>query len=132
MKIQLTERDLKLTKAQRAKVERWLDLILARYGERIDHLKVGLGGPDDDGCSQVTISIRMKPKLVRVEDSDSDIFVAIDRAAQRAARSVARAIERDGRWENAEAAPSVAIPRTSSVRIPRLKPLGRRKRVVTS
>jgi len=123
MKIQISVRDLELTKAQRAKVERRVGLILARYGERIESLKVGFAGPGNDGCSEVAITVRMKPKLVRAADSDTDLFVALDRAAQRAARSVARAIARDG-WSDDTNAPAVV---TSRIR-PLAKLAVRRKR----
>ena len=36
---------------------------------------------------------------MRVEHTDADLFVALDRAADRASRSVARALEREREWE---------------------------------
>jgi len=101
MKLQIDVRDMKLTKLQRAKVERRLLLILGRYGERIDRLKVRLAGPRGDRYAQLAIEVRMKPRLVRAEHADADIFIALEHAAQRAARSVARAIAREGWWDEA-------------------------------
>jgi ribosomal subunit interface protein len=98
MKIQIQLSKMKLTKAQRAKVEQKLDLILARYGDRIDRLKVKLIG---GAQSQVEIEVRMKARLVSTEHSDTSMFVALDHAAQRVARSVARAISQEGWWEGA-------------------------------
>jgi len=100
MKIEIRLRDMKLTKLQRARVERRLTLVLARYGERIDRLRVGVVGPRGDGYTQLAIEVRMKPRLVRAEHADTNVFVALEHAVQRAARSVARAIERDGWWDD--------------------------------
>jgi ribosomal subunit interface protein len=109
MKIQIQLRDLKLTKAQQATVERRLDLILASYGERIDRLKVSLAA-SEDGYSEVEIEVRMKARLVRAEHSDTNVLVALDHAAQRAARSVARAIAREGWWLDTDTEPSGSVP----------------------
>jgi ribosome-associated translation inhibitor RaiA len=99
MKILIHVRDMKLTKLERAKIERRLTLILARYGTRIDRLKVGFVGPRGSVHARFAIEVRMKPRLVRAEHSDTDLFVAVEHGAQRAARSVARAIAREGWWD---------------------------------
>jgi hypothetical protein len=41
------------------------------------------------------IEVRIKPQVVKAEHSDTDVFLAAEHAAKRAARSVGRAIEVD-------------------------------------
>jgi ribosomal subunit interface protein len=102
MKIQIHVRGMTLTKAQRAKIERRLTLIMARYGERIDRLKVGFAGTRGDRDSQLAIEVRLKPRMIRAQHADANVFVALEHAAQRAARSVARAIAREGWWDDTD------------------------------
>jgi ribosome-associated translation inhibitor RaiA len=71
-------------------VERDLDLVLARFGERIDRVIVEISG---QSCE---IEVRLKAQIVRAGDSDPDVVIAVERAAKRVARSVSRAIEIEG------------------------------------
>ena len=80
-----------LTKTQRGRLERQLDFVLARFGERIDYLVVGLSNADA-GLQRCELVVHVK-QLVKVESSDTDIFLALEHAADRAARSMSRAIE---------------------------------------
>jgi hypothetical protein len=73
---------------------------MARYGARIDRLKVGFAGARSGAHPQFAIEVRLKPRFVRAEHSDKNLFIALEHAAQRAARSVARAIAREGWWED--------------------------------
>ena len=93
MKIQIRRRGLILTKPQCVRLERELDMVLARFGERIDRVIVEISKADADGFKCCEIEVRLKPQVVKVEQSDSDVFLAVGYAAQRVARSVSRAID---------------------------------------
>lgn len=95
MKIQIRPRGITLTKAQYARLARELDLVLARFGERIDRVIVDVSDAAVAGLTSCEIEVRFKPQIVKVEDSDTDVFLAVAHALTRAARSVSRAIETD-------------------------------------
>jgi len=102
MKIHIRGRNVELTDVLRAHVERRLGFALGRFGQRIGRVLLrfsdmnGEGGYVDKRCQ---IDVGMRPRSVRVEHTDVDLFVALDRAADRASRSVGRALERERQWE---------------------------------
>jgi ribosome-associated translation inhibitor RaiA len=96
MKIQIRARGMTLTKTQHVRLARELDLVLARFGERIDRATVDVSDGEGAGLTSCEIEVRFKPQIVKVEHSDTDVFLAVQHALTRAARSVARAIEADG------------------------------------
>ena len=94
MTIQIRARGLKLTKAQRTRLERRLSLAFARFGRRIDRVIVRLSDAEDPpGYRRCQLEVSFDAETVRAEHSDLDIFLALEHAAARAARSVSRAIE---------------------------------------
>lgn len=95
MKILIRPRGMTLTKTQCGRLERDLDLVLARYGDRIDRVLVEISDRAGDvaGLKSCEIEVRMKPQIVKVEHSDTDVFLAMEHAGKRVARSVSRAIE---------------------------------------
>ncbi len=102
MKIYIRGRNIEVTRVVRTRVERRLGFALGRFGERIDRVLLrfsdtnGYRGDVDKRCQ---IDVGLRPRSVRVEHTDADLFVALDRAADRASRSVARALEREREWE---------------------------------
>jgi hypothetical protein len=96
MKIHIRPHEMALTKTQFVCLERDLYLELARFGERIDRVIVDLSDDEIAGLKSCGIEVRFKPQLVKVEHSDTDVFLAVEHAIKRAARSVSRAIEADG------------------------------------
>jgi ribosome-associated translation inhibitor RaiA len=96
MKIQIRPRDMTLTKTQCIRLEHDLGILLARFGERIDRVIVAVSDSDEAGFKRCEIEVRLKPHLVKVEHSDTTVFLAVEHAAKRAARSVSRAIETEG------------------------------------
>ena len=96
MKIDLRPRGITLTKTQSVRLERDLYLLLARFGERIDRVVVGISQGEVDGFKFCEIEVRMKPQILKAEHSDTDVYLAMEHAAQRVARSVSRAIETEG------------------------------------
>jgi len=113
MKIQIRWRNVEVTEVLRTRVERRLRFALSRFGERIGRVLLrfsdtnGLGGDVDKRCQ---INVGLTPKSVEVEHIDADLFVALDRAADRASRAVARALDREREWEE-NRRPVVARPK---------------------
>jgi ribosomal subunit interface protein len=120
MKIQIQAHQIKLPKALSAHVERRLSLALARFGERVDRviLRFSEAGVEHDGANnerqrngstknrrrngvekRCEIVVSLQSRRVRVEDTDIDFLAAFDRAASRASRTIARAIDRESWWE---------------------------------
>jgi putative sigma-54 modulation protein len=85
-----------LSKLLRAHVERRLRFVLGRFGDRIGRVTVSLS--DTGSASRCQIHVALRPKSVRVEDSDTTPRAAVNNAVQRLSRSLGRALEReDGR-----------------------------------
>jgi ribosomal subunit interface protein len=101
MKMQIVGRNVEMNEALRAHVERRLSFALGRFGDRVGRVMVrfsdinGHRGGVDKRC-QIDVDLLLV-RGVRAEDTDADLFIAVDRAADRAARSIARAMERDRR-----------------------------------
>jgi ribosome-associated translation inhibitor RaiA len=100
MKIQIRPRGMTLTKPQHVRLTRKLDLVLARFAERIDRVIVSVSDAEVAGLTSCEIEARFKPQIVRVEHSDTDVFLAVEHALMRAARSVSRAFEAEGLIKN--------------------------------
>jgi putative sigma-54 modulation protein len=96
MKIRIREPNALVTEALRRHVLRRLAFTLSRFGEDVGNVVVRFSdanGRDGDGQKRCQIDVGLGPK-VSVTETDADLFVALDRAADRASRSVARALER--------------------------------------
>ncbi len=94
MTIQIRARGLKLTKAQRTRLESRLSFVFARFGQRIDRVIVRLSDAEaPPGYRRCQLEVGFDAETVRAEHSDIDFFLALEHAATRAARSVSRAIE---------------------------------------
>ena len=97
MKIQITKRNVEVNEALQTHVARRVGFALGRFGDRVGRVVVrfsdinGHRGGVDKRC-QINVDL-LPARTVRAEDTDADLFAAVDRAADRAARSIARAIE---------------------------------------
>jgi ribosome-associated translation inhibitor RaiA len=80
------------------RVERRLSFVLSRFGGRVTAVSVrlkDLNGPRGGIDKRCSMQARLAPRgSVRVEYTDSELHAAVDRAAARLARAVARALER--------------------------------------
>jgi putative sigma-54 modulation protein len=95
MKIQIREHDSLVTDALRTHALRRLGFALGRFGESVGDVIVQFSngnGRGTDKCCQIRVGL---PRGVKVVETDADLFVAVNRAADRAERSVARALARD-------------------------------------
>lgn len=106
VKIQIRERNVQVSEVLRTHVERRLAFALARYGQRIARVIVRFSDTDgeraDDKRCQIHVGLRSRS--ARVEDTDTDLFAAVDRAADRLGRSVAHVLEREREWDAAATA----------------------------
>ncbi len=114
MKLQIRGRNVEVSKVLRAHVERRLGFALGRFGEqvgpvivRFSHAKGHRGGVDQ----RCQLYVALRPRIVRVDETDTDLFAAVDHAADRASRSVARAFDRERGWDQTPTRPwSSAVP----------------------
>lgn len=98
MQIEIQARNFPLTHALSGHIQRRLGYALSTRNEHIERVRVRLSdinGPrgGDDKCCHIQI---VMPRLadVVIEDTEADLYVAIDRAADRASRTVARRLAR--------------------------------------
>ena len=97
MKIQIPEGDVDVTAVLRVHVERRLGLALARFADRIGRVTVRFSHADGGaggGTKRCRIEVGLRPRRLDVEDTDVDLFAALNHATDRASRSVARALDR--------------------------------------
>ena len=97
MKIKIRAHDVDLTEDLRTHLENRLASALGGFGDQINRVIVRLSDTEGDGAGanrRCQIEVRLRPS-VRVQETDSDLFAAIDRLSQRAARAVTHAIERE-------------------------------------
>lgn len=98
MQIDIQARQFPLTDALRAHVKRRLGFALSNRDEYIQRVIVRLSdingprGGDDKKC-QIQVVLNPLPDVI-IEDIEADMYVAIDRAAERASRTVGRRLSR--------------------------------------
>jgi ribosomal subunit interface protein len=87
-----------LAEALRDYIERRLRFALGRVGgsvERVTARVADLNGPRGGQDKRCTISAAVSPAgIVVVEETDSDLYAAINRAAERAGRTILRHLQR--------------------------------------
>ncbi|PLW70706.1 HPF/RaiA family ribosome-associated protein [Pseudohalioglobus lutimaris] len=114
MNIDIQARDFELTDALAQHVRRRLDFALSPRYEQIQQIQVRLGdvngprGGKDKCCHLYIVLPRMQD--VVVEDTEVDMYVAINRAIDRAGRSVSRRLARQRVRPPRNAQPTFADP----------------------
>jgi ribosomal subunit interface protein len=98
MRINIQARNFTLTKAIRDHVTRRLGYALSSRDEHIQHIKVRLSdinGPRGGADKRCKIQVVL-PQLadVVIEDTEVDLYAAIDRAVDRASRTIDRKLSR--------------------------------------
>jgi ribosomal subunit interface protein len=98
MRIDIQARDFSLTDALRSHMERRLSFALTSFDDQIQRVVIRLsdingprGGADKRCHLQVVLD--GMPDVI-IEDTEADMYVAIDRATDRARRTLVRKIER--------------------------------------
>jgi len=98
MRIDIQARRFSLTRALRRYAERRVRIGLTRFDERIMKVSLWLSdvngpkGGNDKNC-QVQIVIPGKPDVV-IEETQANLYVAINRALERAGQAVVRKLDR--------------------------------------
>ena len=97
MQIEIQARDFSLTQALRSHVVRRLGFALSNRFDRIERIGVRLSdinGPRGGGKTCQLHILMPGQSDVIIVDTQTNLYVAIDRAANRAARAVARRLAR--------------------------------------
>ena len=118
MQMNIQSRDFALTEALRSYVERRLRFTLTRYEPALRRLQVHLSdvnGPRGgrDKCCRVRVALVAQPD-VAVEDTENDMYHAVDRAVERAGRAVSRRLDRNRRLSRG-AASAAARPEAADL-----------------
>ena len=96
MNITFINGDIEIGDEEKAKVESRLRIALSRYSSKVARLTVKLSVTDDNDHKKCRIELFLRPtRKIVVEDADSDLEAAIDRAAAQVARSVERKLRRE-------------------------------------
>lgn len=98
MNVDIQARNFELTDALANHIQRRLDFALSPRYEQIQQIQVRLSdvnGPrgGEDKCCQIRVVLPRLQDIV-VEDTELDMYVAINRAVDRAGRSVSRRLSR--------------------------------------
>ena len=98
MKIEIQARDFHLTHALRDHIERRLGFALSTRYHHIQRILVRLSdinGPrgGSDKCCHIQMVLPQQADVV-IEDTETNMYVAIDRAADRASRTLGRRLTR--------------------------------------
>ena len=102
MQIDIQARGFLLTEGLRAHVEERLRFALTRFHDRVMRTAVRLSdvngprGGMDKHC-QLQLRLRGLPDIV-VKDTEVDLYVAVDRAAERAGRTLGRHLRWARNW----------------------------------
>ena len=100
LQIEIRSRNLRLTEAIRSHVVRRLDFALDRFVGHIRHAQVCVGdlnGPRGGRDKYCRILVNLASDSAVVEETHSDLYRAITRAARRAATRIAREVGRANR-----------------------------------
>jgi len=98
MHIKIQADDFSLTEALGKYIQRRINYVLSSRYDQIKSISVrlsGIDGPhsDSDKCCRIKITLPRLSNII-VEDTESDLTVAIDRAIDRAGRTVNRRLAR--------------------------------------
>lgn len=97
MRLEIRSPQFDLTDPLREHVEQRLRFALGRFAGRLQRVRVRLwdeNGPKGGEDKRCSVEASGAGVDVRVDDRDPDLYAAISRAAERASRTVRRALER--------------------------------------
>lgn len=101
MNIQIRAKDFTLTAGIRSHIERRLDFAMDRFTRVVSGVLVWVGdinGPKGgDGDKSCRMAVQLRHVRVVLEERAPDLYVAIDRAAHRASKAIAREVKRTNR-----------------------------------
>jgi putative sigma-54 modulation protein len=114
MQLLISGRNFKVSEELREHIDRRLQFALNKFDPEIDRVEVGLSdvnGPRgglDKHC-RIVAKMRHLGTLV-IEDTDQDFYIAVNRAADRIGRSVARTLDRKRNPKSVRRRPGQAQP----------------------
>ena len=97
MQLDIRGRNLRLTPALLDHVDRRIRFALGRFAARLSRVAVRVGdvnGPRGGVDKRCWIHLELGGKALTIDEVDADLYVAIDRASERAGRATERAIAR--------------------------------------
>lgn len=98
MRVDVRSRDIEVTTTLREHVERRLRFALGRFDGQVHRVTARLAddnGPRGGTDKRCRLDVRVRAAgSVIVDDRDPDLYAAIDRAADRIGRAVARVLQR--------------------------------------
>jgi putative sigma-54 modulation protein len=97
MQIEIQARNFSLTRAMRVYIERRLAFALSTCYRHVRRILVRLSdinGPRGGSDKRCQLEVMLPGQSVVVEDTEADLYVAINRAAARAGRTVMRQLRR--------------------------------------
>jgi putative sigma-54 modulation protein len=98
MRVDVRSRDIEVTAALREHVERRVRFALGRFDGQVQRVTARLvddNGPRGGADKRCRLDVRVRAAgPVIVDDRDPDLYAAIDRAADRIGRAVARVVQR--------------------------------------
>jgi putative sigma-54 modulation protein len=97
MQIAIQSRGFELTPALRAHTERRLQFALHWAGRDLRSVNVRLSdinGPRGGNDKRCTIQLVLGEQSLLIEDTEADLYIAIDRAVDRSKRQLTRRLER--------------------------------------
>ena len=97
MQIEIQARNFSLTRAMRVHIERRLGFALStcyRHVRRILVRVSDINGPRGGNDKRCHLEVMLPGQAVVVEDTEADLYLAINRAASRAGRTVMRQLRR--------------------------------------
>ena len=107
MNLDIRGRNISLTDGLRSHIERRLGFALGRFGSAVGPVLVRFGdenGPRGGEDKSLTCVVRLGDTEVVIEETNADLYAAIDRAADRLSHAVARRLAR--RRDLRQAAPA--------------------------
>lgn len=114
MRIEIQANGFVLTEALKTYTEQRMAMALGWAGERMRKLAVSLSdinGPRGGIDKRCKVQVQLgRGQEVVIEDTEANLYVAIDRAANRAERAVVRRIERLRNFSHTRLATQVATP----------------------
>lgn len=126
MQVELIIRNADLAKILRNYADRRLHFGLSRFGDRVDRVMVTVSeSPEGERTSEKHCSIRVDLKpfgQVFAQETDSDLYAAIDRAAGRIGRLLASRLDRNTEMPRAASPPGRPKPGKKRRRAPSRRP----------
>jgi ribosomal subunit interface protein len=123
VKVQIRDTSFEPSNRLQAHLQRRVDMALDGLGQRVSRIVVRLSRavPERGGsATRCDIEVALRPRNVRAEETDVDLFLAVDKAARHLQRAVGRALAYERAWKDDQ--PRPVAPGRRARRAPRPTP----------